>query len=175
MNLYFRLFLLIFKVLRIRKKVDLLATARCTFRVHLNDLDFNFHMNNGRYLTIMDLARLDFMAQTGILWPSLKKKWFPILGETQMTFYRPLGLFQKYQIETTIIGWDEKWIIMQQDFYSKGKLAARGRVRGLLRGKKGNIPPFEILSQLGGKYPRKQHCEGLNSEWADLIEKMRKV
>ena len=32
-------------------------------RVWPNDLDTNAHMNNGRYLTLMDLGRFDLMTQ----------------------------------------------------------------------------------------------------------------
>ena len=32
-----------------------------------NDLDTNLHMNNGRYLTLMDLGRLDLFVRSGLL------------------------------------------------------------------------------------------------------------
>lgn len=31
-----------------------------------NDLDLNFHMNNGRYLTVLDLGRIDFLLRIGL-------------------------------------------------------------------------------------------------------------
>ena len=40
----------------------------------LNDLDLNFHVNNGRFLTICDLNRIDFFIRTGLLKLMLKEK-----------------------------------------------------------------------------------------------------
>ena len=37
-------------------KVDLLATTRVCLRVWPNDLDFNVHVNNGRYLALAELV-----------------------------------------------------------------------------------------------------------------------
>ena len=37
--------------------------SKLTFRVWPTDLDLSLHMNNGRYLTIMDIGRLDFMVR----------------------------------------------------------------------------------------------------------------
>ena len=38
-------------------RVDLLATTRISLRVWPNDLDVNFHVNNGRYLALADIGR----------------------------------------------------------------------------------------------------------------------
>ena len=35
-------------------------------RVLPNDLDLSLHMNNGRYLTVMDLGRLDLILRSGL-------------------------------------------------------------------------------------------------------------
>ena len=49
-------------------------------RVWPNDLDTNAHMNNGRYLTLMDLGRFDLMTQCGLVGVVLRQRWFPIAG-----------------------------------------------------------------------------------------------
>jgi acyl-CoA thioesterase FadM len=46
-----------------RGPLDLLGESVVRFRVWPGDLDFNLHMNNGRYLTLMGLGRLDLMAR----------------------------------------------------------------------------------------------------------------
>ena len=38
------------------QRLGVLDSSILTFRVWPNDLDINLHMNNGRYLTIMDLG-----------------------------------------------------------------------------------------------------------------------
>src|SRR5215471_1249085 len=39
-----------------KSKADLLATTRVRLRVWPNDLDFNLHVNNGRYLTLANIG-----------------------------------------------------------------------------------------------------------------------
>src|SRR5262249_9464645 len=41
-----------------KSKVDLLATTRVHLRVWPNDLDFNIHANNARYLALADIGRI---------------------------------------------------------------------------------------------------------------------
>lgn len=154
MNLYFRLFWLLLQSLFARTpRQDVLGVTSRTFRVLPHDLDLNLHMNNGRYLTVMDLGRFDFMRQTRLLWPCLQRRWLPVLGAAQLVFLRPLKLWQAYSIETEMEYWDDKWFVMRQRFVSQGRVVAVGRVRGLMRGRQGNVPPAEILAASGHARP----------------------
>lgn len=125
-----------------------LDTSVINLRVLLNDLDLNWHMNNGRFLTIMDLGRMDLLKRTGTLNLALKNKWMPIVGTATIDFQRPLKLWQKYELHSRICGWDEKWIYLEQVFFSNEKVIAKGRIKGLLRGKQGNIIPQNIVDML---------------------------
>ena len=56
MNLIFRLLRILVWGL-VGPRLDPLGRSIVSFRVWPNDLDINIHMNNGRYLTIMDIVR----------------------------------------------------------------------------------------------------------------------
>ncbi len=145
MNLYGRFFWILFRALWERVRVEPGHPCRTSFLVWPQDLDLNLHLNNGRYLTVMDLGRLDFMGKTGTLWGALRRGWLPVLGATQMVFRRPLKPFQRYQVETTLEYWDDKWFVMRQHFIADGQLFATGRVRGLFRSRGSNVSPAEVL------------------------------
>ena len=149
MNLYFRLAWLILKLQFLRRIQSPLEEACLSFRVLPTDLDINSHMNNGRYLTLMDLARIDFMAKTGLLPIAFRNRWFPILGSTQMIFRRPLKAFQRYEIKTTLVFWDEKWWVLSQSFEFQGKRVAYGLIRGLLKGPNGIVPTELAMKNAG--------------------------
>ena len=51
---------------RFRGSLDVMGTSVLTMRVWPTDLDMNVHMNNGRYLQIMDVARAEWMMRTGV-------------------------------------------------------------------------------------------------------------
>ena len=65
MNLFLRLIRVLLTI-RSRGQLAPFEDSVLTFRVWPGDLDLNVHMNNGRYLTVMDLGRLDLMARTGL-------------------------------------------------------------------------------------------------------------
>jgi hypothetical protein len=48
-----------------------------------------------------------------------------------------------------VVCWDEKWLYFRQAIERRGELCAVGYVRGLLRGKEGNVTPSQILEAAG--------------------------
>mgnify|MGYP003335422101 CR=1 FL=1 len=94
-------------------------------RIWPNDLDTNAHVNNGRYLTLMDLGRFDLMTQCGLVSTVLRNRWFPIAGGVMVRFERPLHVFEKITLKSCIVGWDEKWLYFNHDIYTGEKRAAR--------------------------------------------------
>ncbi len=147
MNLYFRLIYLLLKSWG-KTPIAPLATSVIHMKVLPNDLDINFHMNNGRFLTIMDLGRMDLLKRTGTLGLAVKNKWMPIVGTATIDFLRPLKLWQSYQLHTQITHWDDKWFYLEQVFYSRNKVMAKGTIKGLLRAKSGNVSPQAIMEKL---------------------------
>ncbi len=145
MNLYGRFLVLLLRLLLRPSRLGPGQSCRTEFVVLPQDLDINLHLNNGRYLTLMDLGRLDFMGRAGMLWPALRRGWLPVLGGAEIDFYRPIGPFCKFTLETTLESWDEKWFVMRQSFFIEDRLAAVGRVKGLLLKGREKIPPARVL------------------------------
>ena len=78
MNLWLRLLWLLLTA-RWRGPLSLPRdSSTLRFRVWPHDLDLSFHLNNGRYLTLMDLGRLDVMVRSGLWREVLHHKWTPI-------------------------------------------------------------------------------------------------
>tara|TARA_B110001454_G_scaffold219203_1_gene252090 strand:+ start:2699 stop:3082 length:384 start_codon:yes stop_codon:yes gene_type:complete len=104
-------------------------------------------MNNGIYLSIMDLARVDLMIRAG-LWADLNKYgMYPVVVAESIRFKKSLKLFERFFIETTVLGWDEKAFVLQQRFLRGGELVAEAIVRArFLRKTGGSVSPKEILS-----------------------------
>lgn len=131
------------------RRIDPLGESVVRFRVWINDLDTNLHMNNGRYLTVMDLGRLDFIVRTGLGGMMLKRGWRPMVGSAVIRFRRGLGPFERYELKTRVAWWDDKWFWIEQRFERDGGLVAIGAVKGLFRQPTGNVPTPEVLALLG--------------------------
>lgn len=114
-----------------------------------NDLDIHIHMNNGRFLSVMDLGRLDLMARCGLGKLALQQRWIPMVGAATIRYRRPLKLWQRFTLKTNIVYWDDKWFYLTQSFESKGEVVATARIKGLLRSQQGNIAPQVALVALG--------------------------
>ena len=150
MNLYFRLLLFILRLPFI--KVDThaaLPTSEMQFRVLPNDIDFNWHMNNSRYLSLMDFGRFHLIAKMGIFGKIFKKGWSPAVGAIKIIFIKALKPWQKYRLITTIVYWDEKWIYMQQDFMVGEQLMATALAKALFTHKGKKIPSAELIALSG--------------------------
>ena len=78
MNLWLRL-LWALSSWRSRGKLSVWDVGVRSFRVWPSDLDIFNHMNNGKYGSLMDLARLDLMLRSGT-WQKLSRlNWYPCL------------------------------------------------------------------------------------------------
>jgi acyl-CoA thioesterase FadM len=173
MNLIFRLLktLLFFFIHPVRRGI--LEESVVRFRVWPNDLDTNLHMNNGRYLTLMDLGRLDLLLHNGAMPHVLKNKWYPVLAATLIRFRRPLNLFQKFEIRTRIVTWDFKWVYLEQTILRKGDLALQAYLKGVFVGPKGSVPITRLMELMGVKEPPPPIPPGL-AAWLEAEEKMVK-
>ena len=135
---------------RRRGPLDLFDGSVVRLRVWPSDLDVYGHMNNGRYLTVMDLGRTDLVIRTGMWGLMLQRRWKPLLGSATIRFRRPLTPLRRYELHTRLLCWDAKWFFIQQQFHHHGKLHAVAVVKGLVRGTDGNVPPQDLFAELGG-------------------------
>jgi YbgC/YbaW family acyl-CoA thioester hydrolase len=149
MNLWFRLLWLWFAG-RSRSTVPVLGPCRTPFRVSLFDLDVFRHMNNGRYFTIMDLARVDLMRRSGFLTRLDAQRFFPVVTAESMYFRKSLNWRQSFEIQTDVVAWDEKSMYLTQRFFLGADEVALGLVRArFLRRSGGSVPTSEILALAG--------------------------
>lgn len=153
MNLLFRLLYLLLTA-AYRAPAPTLGPCTSAFTVWPNDLDVLRHMNNGRYFSIMDLARVDLMARSG-LWPKLKQAGlYPVVVHESMRFRRSLQLFDRFTVRTTVLGWDEKHILMEQVFWRGDTEVASALVKArFLKTSGGSIATAELLSMADITHP----------------------
>lgn len=150
MNLFFRMLWVIVTALLSRRQLAPLDVSELTFRVLPNDLDINLHINNGRYLTIADLGRIDMMLRTGMVRTLVRQRWAPILGGATVRFRRSLLPFQRYRLKTRLLCWDAKWVYMEHVFETMdGELAAVVWVKGLFKAGSRTVPTSDVLKAMG--------------------------
>ncbi len=130
MNLIFRLIaVLVASFFKPRLPVEK-PTNSLILRVLPNDIDINLHMNNGRYLTICDLTRVDMFIRSGLSKTMIKtminEKWMPVISEHTMKYKKALKTFQKYEVKMEVTGWNDRSFQMLHTFVVGNRVVAEG-------------------------------------------------
>jgi acyl-CoA thioesterase FadM len=89
MNLYFRLIWIIGRSF-FKPRIDFSDKVVLNLRILPNDLDINRHLNNGRYLTILDFGSIDLFLRSGILFRAICNGLRPMIGGLIVTYRKGL-------------------------------------------------------------------------------------
>lgn len=166
MNLYLRMLLM-----RIRwsrgERLSVWDTGVTSFRVVPTDLDVLLHMNNGRYLTLMDLGRMDLMVRSGF-WSLLSAKgWYPVAAGQTITYRKSLKLGQAFDLHTRLLGFDDRWTYVEQTFCVGDTIYASAVVRSRFLKKSGGSVENEELLKLVDDVPEDLVLPDWVHDWAE--------
>lgn len=152
MNLWLRL-LAMLAGLRARRPLGVLDTARLAMRVLPGDLDLNGHVNNGRYLTLADVGRIDFVLRNGSARVAWRLRARPVVGDVMAKFRRELRLFERFELETRMLGWNEKWVFVEHRFVRRGRVIGVVLLRGMFVAASGPVAPSCLVAALQIDHP----------------------
>ncbi|KAG5368399.1 hypothetical protein CJU90_0598 [Yarrowia sp. C11] len=138
--------------------------TRCT----LMECDINVHKSNSTYFSDLDIARSDLM-----IWLLNKflrdthkanKRWAVVpVGSVYCNFKKEIKPLQKYTIISRILGWNQKWLVVESRFEIGGRknpvVAATALTKYVVKDKRKTIPPCEALKMTG--FTEEQCEEGL--------------
>ena len=148
--------LLLFRTLRVivfgllGRRRDVFAESRLRLRVWPNDCDLNFHLNDGRYVSLGGLGRVDLITRSGLLRQAYRRGWFPVVGTVLIRYRKSLQPLERFTLRSRILTWDAKWFYIEHLFERRdGSIAARLLVRAVLRSKSAPIPSAEALAAIG--------------------------
>lgn len=148
MNLWFRLLVVLVRA-GLRDPMAVIARGTIPFRVVPGDLDLNGHVNNGRYLTLMDLGRLDLTVRSGLWRVLFRRRWFPVVATAMVRFKRELRLGARAELHTRVVAWDDRWFWMEHRIESEGKLTTVALLRACFRHGRTTVPAHEVAAALG--------------------------
>ena len=158
MNLMFRLLRLLATFWMRAKLTSPEDPSILSFRVLPTDIDMNVHMTNGRYLSIADLGRMDLALRSGIARHVARNRWAPIVTFNAVLFRRELRIWQRFNLESRLIFWNDEIQIFEHAYRAVG-----GRLDGQIaavvlsaaafydRKAKAFIPAEQLFDLLGVK------------------------
>ncbi|WP_250007861.1 thioesterase family protein [Actinoplanes sp. M2I2] len=145
MKMLFRLFWLMLRA-RHRPRTSVWDTHQLDYRVRFRDLDLLRHMNNGVYLALLDLGRMDLTLRAGF-WDQIRRHDIvPVVANLTIRYRKPLKLGNRFQVETRLAGVDDISVFFEQRIHHGGVVYAEGVVRQrFLRPGAGTVPIDELL------------------------------
>jgi acyl-CoA thioesterase FadM len=151
---------------RRKPRTHFTEVGRVVMRVMPNDLDLLGHVNNGIYLSLMDLGRMDLMIRSGN-WQQLRKLgWYPVAASVTATYRRSLRLWQRYTLETKVIGFDERAMYVEQRFVRDNELYVAAIMRARFLKKSGGTVSVAEMGEFAGVDPSTMPIPEWIAAWA---------
>jgi YbgC/YbaW family acyl-CoA thioester hydrolase len=137
------------------------------FRAGLFDIDFNMHINNANYMRFMEKARWDHPVQTNTWDLMLKQKLNFIVAGIEMGYIREIPFAKQFEVQTHYLGWDEKYVYLEQRFVVADKIYAYGLVKAVFL-QKGRLASPETVAEILGI----QHSDHVLPQHIELWKQM---
>jgi acyl-CoA thioesterase FadM len=113
------------------------------------DLDFWMELNNGRTLTIYDLGRVPMSNRMGMTRVLARKRWGMTVAGSSVRYRRRVRAFDRITMRSRGIGWDARFIYVEQSMWVRGECTSHILLRMAVTGKAGIVPPVEVMEAMG--------------------------
>lgn len=122
-------------------------------RIWPQDLDPWRELNNGRTLTLFDLGRIPMARRMGLDRVLAQNGWGLTVAGNSTRYRRRVTLGQRLRQASRVIGWDARFIYMEQSFWRDDPQGSECTAHMLLRSaiisKGGMVPPAQLLAAMG--------------------------
>ena len=153
-------------LLRRRGPLPPRTVGRIRLRTLPTDIDLLRHMNNGRYASLFDLGRFDLLIRTG-LWDAMNARdWYAVVASETVTFRKSLQLWQRFDVESRLLGHDDRAVYMEHRAVVGGEIYARAIVRARMLKRSGGLLPHEELFAAVGRPEGLPDVEPWVHDWA---------
>jgi len=103
------------------------------------DLDPWMELNNGRTLTLYDLGRVPFAARLGLV-AALRRAGCGLTVAGSSTRYRRrIRAFDRITMRSRLVGWDARFLYIEQAMWLRGSCAGHVLIRGAIVGPDGIV------------------------------------
>jgi acyl-CoA thioesterase FadM len=157
MDRWIRILIIIIRA-RFRKIINPDEETSLNFRVWITDVDLSV-MNNAAIMAITEMGRIDLIIRTGFLKYARGNGLYLPLASISAQFIRPLKRFQRFQLKTQLIYWDEKWIYISHRIARKGRTIAVALAKSTVKKGKERISFESIIQELNWGLKTKERPE----------------
>lgn len=161
---YFRA---VFRLLKIKnEKIQVGDVSKIPMRVWLSDIDLYPELNNGRHLTLMDIGRYEYGKRLGLIKVLKEERWGLMVAGNFSRYRRRLKLFQKFTLETELIGYEGNWFYFYQKTVRNNKVHSSALIRTAVTSKEGLVHSERVAKAL--KLPYEPSLPDWVEHWVSL-------
>lgn len=113
------------------------------------DLDPWMELNNGRTLTLFDLGRLPLSGRLGMIRALAANGWGMSAAGTHVRYRRRVRMFHKVRMASRLIGWDARFLYVEQAMWRGGEALNHILVRLAATQASGILPPDRLIAAMG--------------------------
>lgn len=113
------------------------------------DVDPWMELNNGRTLTLYDLGRIPMARRSGMIGLLRQNGWGMAVAGASVRYRRRVRAFQRFTMQSAILGWDERFFYFQQTMWHKGEATSSLLCRLAMTDDKGILAPMNVAADLG--------------------------
>lgn len=118
-------------------------------RIWPGDIDPWMELNNGRALTLFDLGRVPFVVRIGLIAALRARGWRMTVAGCSVRYRRRVTPLSRVTMLTRLIGWDERFIYLEQSLWQDGDCAIQVLNRSAATSGRGILPPADIAEAMG--------------------------
>ena len=124
------------------------------------------------YALFMGLARWHWLFSSQFrklaLQLALRDKWVPVTTGEIINYRRSIRAFQKFELRTRVIYWDENRLYVEQSFNVSGEMFVSALVEGAVRSPQGVLSPAALFAQAGYDGPAPEPSHEMKEKIASL-------
>ncbi|OCX65813.1 thioeseterase [Thioclava sp. SK-1] len=117
------------------------------------DIDPWQELNNGRILTLFDLGRVPLALRTGLQSVLARRGWGIVVAGNTTRYRKRVTMFQRFAMRSRCIGWDDRWIYMEQSMWRNDVCTSHILIRGAVTSKAGIVAPANVMAEMGLERP----------------------
>lgn len=145
-------------------RIGVLEAHVSTHRCWPWDLDPWIELNNGRTLTLYDLGRLPMAVRTGMIDTMRKNGWGITVAGNSVRYRQRIRGFQKFTMVSRSLGWDARFLYMEQSMWRGGICCNHMLLRGAITSDQGIVAPARLM-QAAGADPTSPELPGWVQAW----------
>lgn len=112
------------------------------------DIDPWKDLNNGRILTLFDLGRIQLAQRTGLNRVLMSRGWGIVVAGNTTRYRKRILMWQRFEMRSRCIGWDERFVYMEQAMFRDGACCNHILIRGAVTSRQGIVAPADVMAAL---------------------------